>query len=87
MLANAAWSGHRDICILACKWGATDWNWMLAWARNNLHDDLCILAREWGATTVDFGIRETSDGCFSSQGYTIIGRVICNFSEAPRNQV
>ena len=47
VLLKATKKGHRDICILAHKWGALDFDGMLRYAALYGHRDLCILAREW----------------------------------------
>jgi hypothetical protein len=57
VLFYGASKNHREICILAKKWGANDWNTMLCGASYNGHRELCELAKKWGeesGTTMDW---------------------------------
>ncbi len=47
MLRRAAYSGHEHLCILAKKWGATNFDGMLNGAALGGHERLCILAKKW----------------------------------------
>jgi hypothetical protein len=54
VLRYGAFSGHKEICILAKKWGeesGTKMNWdqMLCNASYNGHREICDLAKKWGA--------------------------------------
>lgn len=64
MLANAAYSGNRELCELAREWTARckadghkvkplDWNEMLIHATIGNHRDLCELAGTWGSSRRD----------------------------------
>jgi hypothetical protein len=103
MIANAAMGGHRELCVLAREWGATDFNRMLANATAGGHRGLCVLAREWGATDfnhmleiaagecdVDLCILGHSWGATNSDEFPCIiadGNACCEFARSGKQLV
>ena len=49
----AAKGGQIDILKQYKKWGATDFNWAMAYAASNGHLDIVKQCKEWGATDFD----------------------------------